>query len=47
MNGETQEGKGGKEEPLHMANQSVPVLLEELGIPMEEVRQALEEGGCV
>lgn len=47
MNGETKEGKGGKEKPLHTANQWVPALLEELGIPMEEVRQALEEGGYV
>lgn len=35
----------GREEPLHTAGQSLSALLEELGIPLEEVKQALEEGG--
>nr|WP_308625377.1 hypothetical protein [uncultured Eisenbergiella sp.] len=35
----------GTEEPLKRANQPLLDLLEELGIPQEEVTSALEEGG--
>lgn len=35
----------GHEEPLQTVAQPLLGLLEELGIPFEDVRQALEEGG--